>query len=481
MYYAVFVSRVKQAMEMPNRAEVEPDFGVVADGVGPRIEDAVRMALRKDVGLTQLAVLEGEEVGSLPDGKVIFKPTGFTWCLPREEALEEVSEVYSADEPEPEPVEESDYQEPVTTAPVRERSDLRKYGWSIILVAVAAIGGSIYFSRPAQNASPAYQPAPAFSQPAGTTQTQQSTPTQSSPPPATSVQVSSGNPTPAAPSGLQVVSTGPAVQISWTGAAGSNQYTVYRSTTPSQSSAQPVTTTLQTTYTDNNVQPLQTYYYWVGAQSNGGTVMDPNFVQVTATYSFAQLHSMDAQDIVKIEDMTLQQWNTPGNNYSKAGTGFYLSNGDIVTCYHVISGNWARIQVMGYSGAPSMLDAKVIWTDPAHDLAVLQQVGQIFQKPPGLQLSGTFSTGEPVAVLGHPGGEALTMTTGQITGTLAEETVTGYGILPNMIMMNVPAVGGNSGSPVLNGYGQVVGIMESAGAHNGNQSFAVETQYLSGS
>lgn len=411
MYYAVFVARARQAMDMPSKAAADPAYAAVADGIGPRIEDAVRLALRKDSVYSMLAVLEGEDLGALPNGKVIFRPTNFVWCLPRQDAAEDVAGVYYADEPEPEPEQLDDepaYQEPVrptrTMPPVQTKRSPRYSLWfvgglfTLAAVVAAAVAFQSYETEQMQAQSPSPTPSiPVVSQP-----TQQHV---------------------IPPSAQQNTHPSPQVQI----------------------------------IPQNPTQP---------------------------SYSFSQLHSMDAPDIVTIQDMTQQQWQSAGGSpsypFAKAGTGFYLPNGDIVTCYHVVDGGpWARINIKGYSGAPSDLDAKVVWTDPTHDLAILQQIGQIFKKPAGLPLAATYRIGEAVGVLGHPGAEALTMTTGNITGTLPLEDVGNYGMLHDMIEMNAPVVGGSSGSPVLNSYGQVVGIVESAGAHNGNVSFAVPSKFLS--
>ena len=344
VFYAVFVARAKQAMDLPHRAEMDPDYGLVADGLGPRIEDAVRMALRKDTGLSQLAVFQGDYMGELPNGCVVFKPTDFVWCLPRDEAREEVAEVYAADEPEPEEYEEPVYQEPVRRTrrqpkspkkyprpePVsgkRKRARAGRYAIALGVVATIAIGAAVVFqndrlsteAQPAQSPNSSSGPT-AMNVPTASSklQTQQNTQFPAS------VQVIPQQPTPAAPAVLVVVSTGPAVKLSWVGAAGANKYLVYRSTSPSFSTAQEAGSTLQTEWTDPNVQPGKTYYYWVASNSSGGSTFDPHYVKATAAYSFEQLHQMDANDIVRIKTYTTV-FGVFGSN--DQGTGWFLSNG----------------------------------------------------------------------------------------------------------------------------------------------------------
>lgn len=77
--------------------------------------------------------------------------------------------------------------------------------------------------------------------------------------------------------------------------------------------------------------------------------------------------------------------------------------------------------------------------------------------------------GEPIAILGHPLGRHLTLSIGRITGKgIPDWDTKGYGIIPYMMTGNAWAAGGNSGSPVLNPWGQVIGVDES-GMENGSR------------
>ncbi|WP_342504857.1 serine protease [Sporosarcina sp. FSL K6-2383] len=133
------------------------------------------------------------------------------------------------------------------------------------------------------------------------------------------------------------------------------------------------------------------------------------------------------------------------------GTGFAISSdGILLTNHHVVEGNNKVTVSFPDKG---LFTADVVHTYPSIDLAVLQIDGEDL---PYLELADhtTFTDDEPVYFIGNPL---------KFTGIANEGTIIDYHQLSDwnepVIMMKAPVYRGNSGSPVLNHDGQVIGIV----------------------
>jgi S1-C subfamily serine protease len=152
------------------------------------------------------------------------------------------------------------------------------------------------------------------------------------------------------------------------------------------------------------------------------------------------------------------------------GSGFVIDRkGDIVTNDHVVqSATGVRV---GFSGGATY-PAKVVGTDPSTDLALIRvnAPGSALH-PLTLTDSGKVEVGDPVYAIGNPFGLDRTMTAGIVSATGRDiQAPNGLGI-PNAIQTDAPINHGNSGGPLLNALGNVVGIndqIESGGTVDGN-------------
>ena len=139
---------------------------------------------------------------------------------------------------------------------------------------------------------------------------------------------------------------------------------------------------------------------------------------------------------------------------ASAGSGFLISNdGYVVTNYHVVEGA-TSLSVLTYDG--QVHTAERIGYDEANDICVLKIEGEDF---PCVQIgsSNALGVGDQVVAIGNPLGELTsTLTVGYVSAK--DRVVTTDGSTINMLQTDAAINAGNSGGPLFNMQGQVVGI-----------------------
>ncbi|MDT7705120.1 MAG: putative serine protease PepD [Pseudonocardiales bacterium] len=154
------------------------------------------------------------------------------------------------------------------------------------------------------------------------------------------------------------------------------------------------------------------------------------------------------------------------------GSGVILTaDGDVLTNNHVVDGATGPITVTLADG--STHQATVLGTSPSYDLAVIKLQGVSGLTPASLGESSSVQVGQQVVAIGSPQGLTGTVTTGIISALNRTVSVqsesTGAGVVYNGLQTDAPINQGNSGGPLVNLDGQVVGI-NSAIATSGSQS-----------
>jgi len=148
------------------------------------------------------------------------------------------------------------------------------------------------------------------------------------------------------------------------------------------------------------------------------------------------------------------------------GAGIVLDpGGQVMTNFHVVAG--ADVINVGVAGRS--YPAQLVGYDRRRDVAVLQLIGAGGLPVAPLGDSNTLVEGEPVVAIGNAQGSnaPLTHEVGTVTGfgraVNAEDSLTGSkDELTGLIEFAAPVVAGDSGGPVVNGAGQVVGITTAA-------------------
>lgn len=169
-------------------------------------------------------------------------------------------------------------------------------------------------------------------------------------------------------------------------------------------------------------------------------------------------------------------------NVKATGSGIFIStNGYILTNYHVVEdANKVQVEV-NENGTPKTYNATVIQKDIDNDLAILQINDDAFKTLPSIDYSfvesgsadvgaGVFTIGFPFALSGM--GKGAKFTDGKISSK------TGYNGAINSYQTSIPVQPGNSGGPVFNESGQLIGVINAKIMAADNVSYAIKMNYI---
>jgi S1-C subfamily serine protease len=153
------------------------------------------------------------------------------------------------------------------------------------------------------------------------------------------------------------------------------------------------------------------------------------------------------------------------------GTGMIAtSNGEIITNNHVVE-DASTIKVLIDKGGT--YNATVVGTDATADVAVLQIKGVSGLPTVTFGNSSSVNIGDPVVAIGNAGGQGFpsTVTAGAVTAlhrTIMASNDTGSTeSLANTIQMDALIEPGNSGGPLVNSSGRVIGMDTAAASADG--------------
>ena len=161
-----------------------------------------------------------------------------------------------------------------------------------------------------------------------------------------------------------------------------------------------------------------------------------------------------------------------GSGQGARGSGFFVRPGYVATNYHVIEGAETTIaRLVGTETTYTM--EKIVVTNEKHDLAIIKVIGET---APGLTLgnSDEVRIGETVYAVGNPKGLQGTVSRGIVS------SIRDFGRNGIRIQIDAPISAGNSGGPVLNEKGEVIGVSVSGiqGIDAQNLNFAIPSNYL---
>jgi S1-C subfamily serine protease len=200
------------------------------------------------------------------------------------------------------------------------------------------------------------------------------------------------------------------------------------------------------------------------------TVSSPNPPLAAAgdAMSVNEIYERASSGVVQI---TSTSGNIGGATPQQAlGSGFVVDKaGHIVTNYHVIEGA-DEIRV-SFSNRDTV-EAQLVGSDPSTDLAVLRvDTSAAALTPLALGDSDKVEVGDPVVAIGNPFGLDRTVTSGIVSALQRLITAPNRYTIDHVIQTDAPINHGNSGGPLINSRGQVIGVntqIETGGAGSGN-------------
>lgn len=147
-----------------------------------------------------------------------------------------------------------------------------------------------------------------------------------------------------------------------------------------------------------------------------------------------------------------------GEDDSGLGTGVVVNDqGAILTSLHVVA-NPAAIQLIFADGTRS--PGQIVAEQPENDIAVVQAIAPPeVVYPAVLGNPGALRVGDEAFVVGHPYGLYGSMSAGVISGFERSFQPENGQRIEGLIQIDTAVNPGNSGGPLLNRYGQVVGIV----------------------
>ncbi|XP_042007608.1 protease Do-like 5, chloroplastic [Salvia splendens] len=193
-----------------------------------------------------------------------------------------------------------------------------------------------------------------------------------------------------------------------------------------------------------------------------------------------QIFQETSPSVVYIKDIELAEIpkSSSGNNIGEdeddnakvegTGSGFIWDKfGHIVTNYHVVSKlatdtsglQRCKVYLVDSGGKSITREGKIVGFDPDYDLAVLKvdAVGNEL-KPVAIGTSSALQVGQSCFAIGNPYGYENTLTTGVISGLGREIPSPNGRAIRGAIQTDAAINAGNSGGPLINSYGHVIGV-----------------------
>ncbi|XP_026420719.1 protease Do-like 5, chloroplastic isoform X2 [Papaver somniferum] len=159
------------------------------------------------------------------------------------------------------------------------------------------------------------------------------------------------------------------------------------------------------------------------------------------------------------------------------GSGFiWDKSGHIVTNYHVIAKlatdttglQRCKVFLEDAHGQKFSKEGKLVGFDPTYDLAVLKIQGNFDLKPALIGTSGDLRVGQNCFAIGNPYGYENTLTTGVVSGLAREIPSPNGSSIRGAIQTDAAINAGNSGGPLINSYGHVIGVNTSTFTRKGS-------------
>ncbi len=211
------------------------------------------------------------------------------------------------------------------------------------------------------------------------------------------------------------------------------------------------------------------------------TVGDSQPASSTSGLSVNSIYKLAYRGVVEVK-VTSQATGAFGGTQSQSaeGSGFvYDTSGHVITNQHVVDGA-TSVRVTFWNG--KTYTARVVGTDPSTDLAVLDvSAPSSVLYPLALGSSSKVQVGDNVVAIGAPFGLAETVTAGIVSALHRQITSPNNFSIDDSIQTDAAINHGNSGGPLLDAQGHVIGVnaqIESDSGGSDGVGFAIPSDTI---
>lgn len=190
-----------------------------------------------------------------------------------------------------------------------------------------------------------------------------------------------------------------------------------------------------------------------------------------------EIYRESAPGVVQVFAFGINPFQVIGRVEAKSGSGVYLGDDLVATNFHVVLDATA----LAVGSEDGVFEAEIVGVDPVLDIAVLRANGlSAFSTPIALAASDELVIGQPAYVIGYPMGIGKSISSGIVSGVGREIPLNTSSWLSPFIQTDAPVSGGNSGGPLLNDCGDMIGLvtLRSVSPEAENLGFAIPVQTL---
>lgn len=191
---------------------------------------------------------------------------------------------------------------------------------------------------------------------------------------------------------------------------------------------------------------------------------------------FAPSDTLDAPEIYRRNRNSVVELTADKGDCIGSGTGMVLPGGYVLTNAHVVftKETATRVQaadsLIGVTADKRRMAFDIVYADVRRDMALI--VSDDLAAPAITFADGDVTTGEKVYAIGNSKGQGICILDGIVSDR--ERIVSGE----RYIMYSAPTVGGNSGGPLFNAHGEVIGMVTLGQKDGSLMNYAIPTPVL---
>nr|HPM74768.1 trypsin-like peptidase domain-containing protein [Saccharofermentans sp.] len=205
---------------------------------------------------------------------------------------------------------------------------------------------------------------------------------------------------------------------------------------------------------------------WFSLEDAAG-VTDPNRERLTTVEIVNQVSPATVTVYLYSDESGVNARSGSGSGFLITADGYIVTNAHVVTSLENQTG--VKVAIPGYT---DLFDAEIVGADVQTDIAVLKVTSEEDLPYVTLGDSSALQTGELVVAIGNPlGSFAGTVTVGVVSAVEREMSNDGY--LVTLIQTDASINSGNSGGPLINSFGEVIGVTNAKMASAEGLGFAI--------